>query len=392
MANDLARIPKVTTLARPAARTLISARFEVQRNAFIRTAMEKFKGDTDPDASSKLAAELQPLLAEALGASDEEVSETARYLADEYLQIGDAVLIVSRETGMPLARITDDDIWQPGLVPRDNGNMATPLARLRPDLEGFLVRWTFERSREEKLVEELSKRVATTEFLAKNGDPRLYATTRAGREIIVEDLRGALPDLLPKALGGSLGQFFSAFHFAPPPEGAQVKTYQGFKAYARINTPLMDHKARNLLFDIIGSHRSLIAAQWAREIARTLSCLAHKETAVREVHFPSFTAVKGFWVASPEEASAMRSHLARYFLIPVGGAETMRIVDPPMYDTDRRSHIVLGETNIVQREVHDRWEVAATIDYDLHVDWTTMQAVRFTDLPTVEVEAQLVGE
>lgn len=388
MPNDLARVPKITTLSRPAPRVLLSARFEVQRNAFIRTAMEKFKGDKDADAAAKLAGELQSLLAEHLDASSEDLSETAKYLADEYLQIGDAVLIVSRDTGMPIAKVTADDMWQPNLVPRDNGGMATPLARLRPELEGFLVRWVFERAREEKIVEELANRVATTDFLAKNGDPRLYATTRAGREIILEDLRSALPDLIPTAVGGSLGGFLRLLLNVGEPTDKSGKSYPGFKAYARINTPMMDHKSRNLFFDIIGTHRSLIATQWGREIARTISRLAHADQKVCEQDFPNLAEAKGLWVAPPEEAAAMRSKFAPYcFVIPIEGASTFCVKDP----CASIGNLVLGKTDIVQREVHDRWEIAATLDYDLYIEWSAISPVHFTDLPAPEVSAQIVG-
>lgn len=390
MSNDLARVPKVTSLARPTPHTLISARFAMQRNADLRAAMLKYKGDTDPDAPSKLAGELQPLLAEALGETSEAVSETARYLADEYMQIGDAVLIVSRDTGLPLARITDEDVWQPGLVPRDSGNMATPMARLNPELSGFLIRWTFERAREEKLVEELATRVATTPFLAQHGDPRLYATTREGRSVIVEDLRGALPDLLPSGVRGNLGQLLHLFQFGEPAAPKPSKVYPGFKAYARVSVPLMDHKSRNLLFDILGSHRSVIAAQWGREIARTISRLAHTELKVKEESYPSFTSVSGLWIAPPEVAAAVRSKFAEYFVIPIEGALTTCIAG--LYAAfEPLGNIVLGKTDIVQREVHDRWEIAATLDYDLHIGWGGIAAIHFTDLPSVETHAQIVG-
>jgi hypothetical protein len=150
---------------------------------------------------------------------------------------------------------------------------------------------------------------------------------------------------------------------------------------------LYDHKSRNLFFDILTSHRSVLAVQWSREIARTLSRLAHAETKPLELDYPTFNSTAGLWFAPPAQTITMRTKFASYFVVPIEGCEVTRIMDVflPI------GNLVLGKTDIVQREIHGRWEIAATLDYDLHVDWSRITAIRFSDLPYEEaIAAQIV--
>src|SRR5262249_48618351 len=109
---DLA-LPPVTTLAKPKADQLVASRFIVQRSA---RAAAAFLENKDRGAEAITEA-IIPLLQEELEGSPAEVAEVARFLADEYVQIGDAVLVIDRETGRAIARITDEDMWQPPDVP-----------------------------------------------------------------------------------------------------------------------------------------------------------------------------------------------------------------------------------------------------------------------------------
>ena len=167
---------------------------------------------------------------------------------------------------------------------------------------------------------------------------------------------------------------------------ASYTSFKGFKAYARAIVPLMDHKARNLLFDVLTSHRATIATQWGREIARMVSRLAYAHAEPSVTSFPSYSKVQGLWVAPPEEAAPLRTKMAHAFVIPVEGASTFAVRD--IFFPLGRLHC--GKTEIVSREVHDRWEVAATIDYDLDIDLSRVEPERFTDLPSVEHRAEVV--
>jgi hypothetical protein len=102
--------------------------------------------------------------------------EVAQYLADEYFQLGDAVLICDRTTGKAIARISDADMYQPPDQVRESGNLAKPLPRLNPNLEGFLVSYIFEQERDRQLRADILATLPGTEFLAEHGDPKPCAS------------------------------------------------------------------------------------------------------------------------------------------------------------------------------------------------------------------------
>lgn len=382
MAADLTLVPKVTSLAKPSGQVLIAARFEVQRNNELRAVMEEFKGQTGEEAAANLTAAIEPILAHTVEGTPAEIAETSRYLADEYLQIGDSVLVIDRETGLAVLKISDEDMWEPALVPRESGSMAKPLPRLRPELQGYLVRWHFEKHREEKLVEDLKTRLVQTEADRELGDRRLLATTMVGRKALTGELEAVLPFLLPNAVGGYLRGLYDVVSVTADGDiPCGFKAYPGFKAYAKVAMGMHDAKARNLLFDVFTSHRSAIAAQWTREVARTITRLADQEKDSRTCHVDA-SLPEGLWIAPPDEAAALVV-FPTGSVVPVEGAVTTLVTAPI-------AHLVLGKTEIASREVHGRWEIAATIEYALYLNLDHAQCVFLDDMPPTEARAVVV--
>lgn len=379
MSDDLVHQPKITTLAKPPGKVLVAARFEVQRNLTIRATFEEYKGRS-PDQAQRLADEVVPLMGEEIEGSESEIREVCRYLADEYLQIGDSILIIDPETGTAIARITEEDFWEPPEVPREYGEMVKPPSRLRPDLQGFLVRWSFEKDREKKLVEELTQRLTQTPADIELGDRRLLATTRKGRKSISDKLGADLPNLIPSAVGGGLRKFIDLLRIGKPPEGSTLTEYAGLTAYARTSLGIQDGKARNLQFDVPVFHKSTVAIQWAREVARTVSTIAHKDGLKTNVAFPP-TPSTNLWIASPDASLALTREGS--ISVPVEGAL-------PMSLRGTIGYLVLGRTEVAHREVHDRWDIAATLEYTLFLDVGALSPVVLTDLPSPVVNAVLV--
>jgi len=383
MSDDLI-VPQVSTLAKPLGRTLLDVRFEIQRNNEVRATFEKYKGRKDPEAPALLTDEIVDMLAYSLNTGPEQLREACRYLADEYLQVGDSVLVISRQTGKAIARLTEKDMWQPEAVPRFGGDMVVPAARIRPELQGFLVRWEFERDREQRIVNELAERFPSIPGISPEEDRRLLPTTRVGREVIVRDLRDSLPTLLQTALGGKLGRLI---RLLDGQHEGKLTRFPGFKAYARVTVQMMDHKARNLLFDVLNSHRAVIAAQWGREIARTLSRLAHDHGVVHIEDFQTYNpdSELGLWIAPPDEALAFRGRPVQFTgVIPIENALTTLVWNGSL------GRLHCGETHIASREIHDRWEIAATLDYDLDLDLSCFSPRQFTNLPQVAYTGEVV--
>lgn len=379
MSDELVKVPSVVSLANPRGRGLLEARFEVQRNPKIQETFEKYKGRPASEASH-LAEELISQFSERIIGTDDELSSVCQYLADEYLQIGDSMLIIDRETGRAIMRITDDDFWEPSPVARESGNMVSPGPRLRPELQGFLIRWSFEKERETQLVRELSSRLVHVN--PEEEDRRLKVVTRAGRTAMSEELRESLDRLLPDWLGGTLGSFMNRLRLVGTGDPG-LKSYMGFKAYAKVIVGLQDHKARNLSFDVLASHRSVIAVQWAREIARTVANIAHEERGPQNYALSDVALGGGMWLVPPDEAIAIQSLRPGPVVVPIEGVRTTAV-------RGDIGDLVLGVTKMAQREVHDRWEIVATLEYGLHLDLSHIEPALLLELPLPEVRAQVV--
>ena len=359
-------LPEVRTLARPTGADLVAARQEVLRNADIQSIFLKYKGmGMGEESASKLAAELEPF---------DLSREAAQYLAAEYLQMKEeGTLIIDRDTGRAIALITEDDIWQPPAVPREDGSLAVPLPTIKPAIKGFLISWKFERERETRLVNELSASLVQTDLDRELGNSKLLATTLNGRKALAEQLREALPTLLNDVQQGDVGKFMSMLRTSPI-EGFDdrkyAKTYTGLRASSDwISVQLQDGKARNLQFDILSNHKATIVSQWVRAIAREITKIVHED----EIHLTKKTVnglpKYGFWVAPAEEIIALRPVVfatntkAWGSLISEGSKVTQF-----WFLNQLLGYITITDTYLTSREIHDRWEVRAELAYSLCID------------------------
>jgi len=377
--SDIVKTPSIVSPANPQSKLLVEARFEVQRNYALKVTFEEYKGKKD--LAQELANALVPLFVEKLEASEQEIRDVARYLADEYLQVGDSLLIIDPDTGKAIATFTEEDFWDPPDTARSDGRMVSREKQLRPELQGFLVRWKFDKEREQRALEELAQRIV--QMPSETGvDRRLLATTRNGRTALFQSLRASLDTLIPNQVRGSLRGILDFLEFGTPTLDT-LKAYKGLKAYSQFRVALMDPKSRNLYFDIETWGKHKLAFHWAREVIRTISLLAHQEKKSFELDFPP--PLDSCWVVTPDLARTIHWFCGHWpsGVVAVDGAPTLCVRKP-------LGHIVLGKTSIVQREVHDRWEVAATLDYDLYLNLDALEPYTFTSVPIPEVKAEVV--
>ena len=348
--------PEVRTLARPVAVNLLAARTEVQRNGDLQVAFVKAKAEGwTPE---KLAETVQSVLAEKVEGSSEAIREVALYLADEYLQGEGGILLVSKETGRAIARITEEDIWQPSPVRREDGSLVTPLPRLRPDLEGFLVQWTFDRGREEQRFASLTP--------WQSQSPAAKQITRGGRQALARQIEGSLDRLLAD-LTGSARDFLDFVRWTETETPIEGYTQLARRtAFIRTRTPIADLKSFNLRFDVLGTQKAVLGTSLLKEMARTLT-LDYPDPQVCRT--PSSEGV-GFWVTARDTASPLRALVVdsdvTLGLLPEA---CVLVTHPDSY-------------RLVSREVFDRWEVGVFMDYTLWVDWSRVRGYR------VEVEHQ----
>ncbi len=376
--------PEVMTHARPTPEVLLAARILVQKTAEIRDVFARSKEEHWP--ADRLALEIEEPLQSRLATGDpQEVVQVARYLADEYQQMGDTMLLISRETGMAIGRVTDDDIWQPDPVPREGGGMARPLPKLRPDLEAFIIHWQFERGQERRQLAEIGPNLHPTELLRQEGDPRLAPLTRAGRARLVEQLRGELPRLLSRA-SGSVGTFLGHFEVreSDPPTEPPYKALLRCTAVARAVTGIQDAKAMNLKFNRLGGLCGRIGNDWGREIARTLAVAArqHFDPATKPYRNLSEEDQRGvtLWVGDPDTLDVLVREVLLLFarhgslavehapITSLLGKVGVLVVNPESFDCQGR-------------EIFGRWEVAAKFEYTLWVDWSKVRSFDLSEVP-----------
>ncbi len=383
--------PDVLTLARPVPKFLLASRQVVQRSAKLQEAFRRSREEKWP--ASQLALELEEPLQGLLDTDNpQDVVQVALYLADEYQQMGDTMLLIDRDTGKAIARITDADLWQPDPVPREGGGMAVPLPRLRPELEAFLVLWHFEKGREEKLLAEITPTLHQTDLLKQEGDPRLLPVTRAGRAHIVDQLREQLPRLLLMA-SGPVGAFLNRFELRgnDPPEGHSYEPLLRCTAIARSVSGVMDPKTMNLRFNRLGNLCGVIANSWGREIARTLTVAAREHFTPEPRDYTTLTEEElsnaSAWVGGPDMIRAMREELFPKHQFALRG-DVLPVEHAPLTALLRKPGMCVGAIVINEesyeckgREIHDRWEVGAKIEYTLWLDWSMIQAFDLTNVP-----------
>ena len=355
---DLTRvIPEVRTISCPTAKPLLAARREIKRNPALQVLFVQAKAANWPP--EQLAEALSPLLEPVLEGTREAIWETSLYLADEYVQVGDGLLVVSRETGRVVAQITEEDIWVPAPVRREDGGLAQPLPRLRPDLEGFLVQWTFDRSREEQYSRALTPAGANTSMA--------QALTHTGRKAILARLQSNAPEFLTH-VGGAAKEFLGAFQVI----GSDATSFTGLTplqrttAFAQTRTLLADFRATNLRFDFAGTQEKVLGALWVQEIARDLA-LQHPTPKPLESDFIARASDSPtVWVGSGVMADICGAAGKNPLLIdsPIGlalsGTVGVLQVHPDTY-------------RVEARHVMDRWDMAGSVEYTVWVDWACLE-------------------
>lgn len=383
--------PQVTSLAKPKPVILLAARRALEVDVNLKTAFQDaYKArETVLDIAEQLTEVAVDLLFNSVKGEEEELREVARYLVDEYLQLGPQLMLVSTTTGRPIMTISEKDLWQPPPVERDVYDMdgrptgekrlVPQQPRLRPDLEGMLIRTFHDKHRERALKSELAIRVFTPEGLAAKGDPRLATVTKEGRAAFLEALKGDLDGLLPGAVSGLPGQFLRFVGFGEPVDASQCTVYREQTVFAKATTiSLVDHKARNFKFDQGAAVRRSIAAGWVTQIAEKIGVIAKDERQPDPIDFAEYRPSGEMYVAADDVLYALRSTWAGAVL-PVRNGD----LSCPYAILRPFAYIVIRETDARHRVVHDRWQMVGSLDFDLWVDWSAVIPLHFKNVPAV---------
>jgi len=387
MNDKLAQIEvSVNSLAKPIPISLLAAR------AIIKTAPE-FKAifiqaRNKKWSSNILADTLFVHLSGQMEGDPSSIWETALYLADEFTQLGDLTLLVSTETGKALCKITEEDIYIPPPVLREDGRRVKALPRLRPELEGLIVQWQFDQSKEKNILQTLAKRVPSSELLVQEGDKRLLRATKAGRKQIVDMLRGELPNLLSpeyKPVSLPFKEFFRlcpicTVEFEVPDEFSLITTE---KINAKIITPIIDLLAFNLRYDPYTVMQQQIRAQWTRSIARSITALVNNKREVVNVSILS-SLPTSLWLADPNIAIAFKNKV----VLPLSNVEPVLLHDwsvPVAYCCVNPTSY-----NCESRELLDRWEIVAECVFSLYLKPDSFSLYHFYDVPQSGLSIEII--
>jgi hypothetical protein len=373
----------VISTSNPSGPDLIAARQAVSNIPEVSAAFTKAR-DEGWDAD-RLADHVANMLGDHVDAGPTERYEAARYLVDEFTQVGDALLMVDRETGRAVAQITDDDLYVPAPVPREGGTLAVPLPRLKPEIEGYLVHRRFSEARDEQLLAKMTVRAEKSGLVTTEATQRLLlAVTQQGRKQLVDELRDMLPTLLKDSVSGGVKRFLSAFQItSEAPFGTDMKAGPTKDFYASVRTPIQDPTTFNLRFNRLGIVSRSVANQWAYEIARHII----ESVPVTRESWPLDKAQalspEYVWAAVPDVAQ-MIPHIHPMIvsdlpapLLGVVFPAGVLVIDPDSYRCE-------------MREVFDRWEIGALFKGTLWLDESTVQIAEVMDLPTRTITAELV--
>lgn len=383
----------VLTKADPIPGLLRVARAIIQRTPSLRATFEAARKDgwTSDFLTAQLQVELGPYFGEPVPEDPANIEAVARYLADEYMQLGDAILLVSSETGRAIARLRDEDFYQPAPVPREGGGLATPGLRVRPEIEAAVVQWQFDRAHEDRAQSAMLAKLPQTALLRAQGDRRALFATRQGRKVLTAEIGAHLPSLLPDQCKGATKTLFNYLRIVNEAPADPAYTCLGeVTNHATATYPLSDKKAKNLRHDVWSSILATTASGWARSVAHFVLGFA-KDQKAEDVTISALQLRRGvnFWVCSPNVVVALNLIHPEWSaeFLPVGTGD-----DFALGFSEPCGFVVIDESSydIKDREVFDRWEVATSFRAKVWVDWSRVAGFVIHNVPPTGLAVEVV--
>lgn len=361
----------VRSTAEPEALLLLLVRSIVQRDESLQALFNRFRAESKPVPwlADMLAAQMVVKVEEY---SFRDIVGACQYLVDEYQQLGDGCFLVSQETGRVQLVVTADDLYDPGVLPRESGRTGQALLRLNPALETALVTHHHERAREVSTLSLLAGRSHPTELVREGGDRRLRIASRTGRTSLVKELSEEDPWTLLGRAGGTAALLLEHFQLADLAGRSEPENCARLEGVACClsSLGLQDMTTVNLGYDRLGLLRSVVPRGWIRDIVRQLSHRAELDTKTDfsvEGLTDEIWQGQELWAVDPDVFDLARGAKAR--AIPIEGSATIG------FSGCVGTLCIPHEFGVETREAHDRWTVTATLPYVLYVDLTKIQVL-----------------
>jgi len=382
----------VLTKANPDPGLLGVARILIQRTTSLRDVLIRSKRDVW--SADQLASELFGALSSYFGDPVPEDPENVRavsvYLADEYVQLGDSLLLISPQTGRAIARLREEDVYQPAQVAREDGRMVTPGRRIRPEIESFVVQWQFDRASEQETKQGLATKLSQTPLLRETSDPRVLFVTRQGRKTLASQIQAQLHTLLPDRCGGATRTLFEYIQvITEAPSDSRFVCLGEMTAQAFATYPLQDKKAKNLRHDLGASILATTTAGWGRSLAEFImaSCPDLGERRKMTVSELQANLGIGLWVGAPNVVCALLANHPRRDVLPVDVKE-----DLVLGFSEPCGYLLVDESSytLKDREIFDRWGVSASLRATVWVDWSRLSMYEVTGIFPKALIAEVV--
>lgn len=361
--------PTVLSKADPSAIELLMARGRAQHSSVLKETFQRAKEEVWSSET----------LAEHIASNIDAPLDVAQYLADEYLQLGEGIFIISTITGKVIGTLREEDIYLPAPVPREGSDrLAQPLPRIRPDIEAAIILQGFEDAREKRILETLQAKGHQTELLIALGDPRLLVATRLGRRSIVEDLANYDPKELLAACGGTSAAFLGCFELIDTEPSTTDLTYLSGTVFSKSIMGVQDPTTFNLRYDRALAIRAALVQGWVREIAGALSSM---DLPVQTLNLNALSDRKGgLYVAAPHLVRPIWQVNPDLAVLPVS-CRTYCISKPAGYIRVPKAFKALN------KEVFDRWEASSYLDYEI---WYDPRAFQFFEITGIDETPQVL--
>jgi hypothetical protein len=362
--------PNVLSRVNPSRVDLMQVRFDVQHNPEIQELFRQFK--KEGWEKSRLVDLLTTKLL-STWPEGEDPAEAVEYLVDEYDQLGEGIHLVSTETGRVSVILSEDDIYTPPMVAREDGSMAQPLDRIRPEVESAIVTWFHDQGREQNIVRALAERGHQTALLREMGDPRLLVATRRGRQHIVDSFGELNPKTLLEAAGGTSAAFLKHFtlrHEMPAVPEGHVHVTGSVQSKSRMG--IQDPTTTNLLHNRPAVMAAALVQGWVREIARRLTLVA-EGLSIWDLNLEKSDPIpKGLWILPPDLVRPFKNRDSSLMILPVEGANPVLLVSEVGF-------LKVPEAFQAKNfEAFDRWEAKAALSFDMTVDLRAVKLYRVT--------------
>jgi hypothetical protein len=318
---------------------------------------------------------------------EDSIEKVAQYLADEYEQLGDGILLISSSTGKAIARLTSDDFYQPAPVPRDDGRMVERPVTIRPDTEAFITHWRFENDLEAKVRERVLARISQTEYLREEGDSRLLSLSRSGRRELAGQLERSIPEIFAHP-NGIVRDFLEYFPLGERPHQEDEWDRVRVQPSSLVRRSIQDSLATNVKYDTLTAILSTTATSWVRCLA---SALLESQLKLEEDPIPLKEAITirqagiGLWLSEPNLAAALKGHGCR--VLPAPGPDNLAVY---LFEPAGILDIPEDRFGVHSREMHGRWTLESVTEATLWINPGLVRTFRIKDVSVSGVSVEVL--